>query len=75
VRIYDEEEPLARRPRPAPAPTAVTTAPSPPADEHLEAQVDAVLEKVARSGRDSLTETEKALLVRASEVYKRRQRS
>jgi len=75
VRIYDEEEPLARRPRPAHAPTAVTTAPSPPADEHLEAQVDAVLEKVARSGRDSLTETEKALLVRASEVYKRRQRS
>ena len=28
-----------------------------------------------RSGRDSLTESEKALLVRASEVYKRKQRS
>jgi membrane associated rhomboid family serine protease len=77
VRVYDEEEPVARRPRPAPAPapTSVTaTPPSAPADEHLEAQVDAVLEKVARYGRDSLTESEKALLVRASEVYKRRQR-
>jgi membrane associated rhomboid family serine protease len=78
VRIYDEEEPVARRPRPAAAPaaTGITTspAPSPSADEHLEAQVDAVLEKVARSGRDSLTDSEKALLVRASEVYKRKQR-
>jgi membrane associated rhomboid family serine protease len=77
VRIFDEEEPVARRPRPAtaPAPTGITTAPTAaPADEHLEAQVDAVLEKVARSGRDSLTESEKALLVRASEVYKRKQR-
>jgi hypothetical protein len=81
VRIYDEdpdETPTPRRPRPASAPasTGVTTAPPPPvADEHLEAQVDAVLEKVARYGRDSLTESEKALLVRASEVYKRKQRS
>jgi membrane associated rhomboid family serine protease len=78
VRVYQEEDdptPV-RRPRPAsaPSPTGVTTAPAAPADEHLEAQVDAVLEKVARSGRDSLTEHEKALLVRASEVYKRRQR-
>ncbi len=78
VRVYDEDdEPVVRRPRPsaAPAPTGITTAPtSAPADEHLEAQVDAVLEKVARSGRESLTESEKALLVRASEVYKRKQR-
>src|SRR5262245_54840643 len=41
-------------------------------DEQLEAKVDAVLEKVARSGKDSLTETERALLLRASEIYKRR---
>jgi membrane associated rhomboid family serine protease len=78
VRVYEEEDETSppRRPQPAsPAPTGITTAPSAPAsDEHLEAQVDAVLEKVARSGRDSLTEHEKALLVRASEVYKRRQR-
>jgi membrane associated rhomboid family serine protease len=79
LRVYEEEAPtpVARRERPAaaPAPTGITSAAPPAAaDEHLEAQVDAVLEKVARSGRDSLTENEKALLVRASEVYKRKQR-
>jgi membrane associated rhomboid family serine protease len=76
--VYEEDEtptPV-RRPRPAAAATGAATAPPQTAsDEHLEAQVDAVLEKVARSGRDSLTESEKALLVRASEVYKRKQRS
>jgi membrane associated rhomboid family serine protease len=78
--VYDEEEtptPI-RRPRSAAAASPTGVAAAPPqaaADEHLEAQVDAVLEKVARSGRDSLTDNEKALLVRASEVYKRKQRS
>jgi rhomboid family protein len=77
VRVYEEEDeaPPTRRSQSESAPASITTAPAPPkADEHLEAEVDAVLEKVARSGRDSLTEHEKALLVRASEVYKRRQR-
>jgi membrane associated rhomboid family serine protease len=41
-------------------------------DEQMEAKVDAVLEKVARSGQDSLTENERQILLRASEVYKRR---
>lgn len=41
-------------------------------DDQLEARVDAVLEKVARHGQGSLTEEERQLLVRASEVYKRR---
>lgn len=41
-------------------------------DEHLEAKVDAVLGKVKRSGMESLTEQEKALLLRASEIYKKR---
>jgi membrane associated rhomboid family serine protease len=41
-------------------------------DEHLEAKVDAVLEKVARSGQSSLTEQEKQILLRASEIYKKR---
>ncbi len=64
-------------PTPVRAPAARPTASAPVAemDEHLEAKVDAVLEKVARSGRDSLTESEKQFLVRASEVYKRKQRS
>jgi membrane associated rhomboid family serine protease len=57
------------------APTATVSAPvpsEPPIDEQLEAQVDAVLEKMARSGKESLTESEKELLLKASELYKRR---
>jgi membrane associated rhomboid family serine protease len=41
-------------------------------DEQLEAKLDAVLEKVSQSGMDSLTEEEKNILKRASEVMKRR---
>jgi membrane associated rhomboid family serine protease len=64
LRVYREEPP---------EPFAVQ---SPPAtsdvDEHLEAKLDAVLEKVARFGRGSLTDSEQQILLRASEVYKRR---
>jgi membrane associated rhomboid family serine protease len=48
---------------------------APPAatlDEQLEAKVDAVLEKVARTGQASLTAGEREILLRASELYKRR---
>lgn len=41
-------------------------------DEHLEAKLDAVLEKVSRHGQESLTESERKILLRASEIYKRR---
>jgi membrane associated rhomboid family serine protease len=41
-------------------------------DEQLEAKLDAVLEKVARSGQSSLTDTEKQILLRASEIFKKR---
>lgn len=41
-------------------------------DEQLEAKLDRVLDKVSRSGRDSLTADEQSILLRASEVYKRR---
>jgi membrane associated rhomboid family serine protease len=41
-------------------------------DEQMEAKVDYVLEKVARSGQDSLTESERQILLKASELYKRR---
>lgn len=53
--------------RPAPVPT-------PPAalDEQLEAKLDQVLEKVSRSGKDSLTGDEQNILRRASEIYKQR---
>ncbi|HYV36942.1 MAG TPA: rhomboid family intramembrane serine protease [Gemmataceae bacterium] len=46
--------------------------PSSPMDEQLEAKVDAVLEKVARTGQASLTDHERQILMRASELYKRR---
>ncbi|HXG09321.1 MAG TPA: rhomboid family intramembrane serine protease [Gemmataceae bacterium] len=66
LRVYREEEPAGH-------PVAASPA-APPADvdEHLEAKVDAVLEKVARFGRESLTENERQLLLRASEIYRRR---
>jgi membrane associated rhomboid family serine protease len=41
-------------------------------EEHLEAQLDAILEKVARSGQNSLTESERQILIRASEIYRKR---
>ncbi|MCS6865494.1 MAG: rhomboid family intramembrane serine protease [Gemmataceae bacterium] len=42
------------------------------ADEYLEAQLDAVLEKVAKFGQASLTAEEREILFRASELYKKR---
>jgi membrane associated rhomboid family serine protease len=63
LRIYREEP---RRPAP------VTSPPSPEPEDQLEAKLDAVLEKVARYGQSSLTESERQILLRASEVYKRR---
>jgi membrane associated rhomboid family serine protease len=63
LRVYHEEPPVVH----GPAPTA-----SADIDEQMEAKLDAVLEKVARSGQGSLTEQEKQILLRASEVYRRR---
>jgi hypothetical protein len=64
LRVYREEAP-------PPVPVAV-----PPAaedhDEGLEAKLDRVLEKVTRYGQSSLTDDERQILLRASEVYKRR---
>jgi hypothetical protein len=64
LRVYrgDEStpEPVAAPARPAERPV----------DEQLEAQVDAVLAKMSR--KEDLTESEKELLLRAAEVYKRR---
>ncbi len=41
-------------------------------DEHLEAKLDAVLEKVAKHGKGSLTADENDILLRASEAFKKR---
>jgi membrane associated rhomboid family serine protease len=53
-------------------PVAVAGPPAGDVDEQLEAKVDAVLAKVARSGQSSLSDNEKQLLLRASEIYKKR---
>jgi hypothetical protein len=45
---------------------------APAEDEQLEAKMDAILEKISRAGKESLTESERQVLLRASEVFKRR---
>jgi membrane associated rhomboid family serine protease len=56
-------------------PVAVTASSNPAqgsVDEHLEAKLDAVLEKIATKGKDSLTEQEQEILKQAAEMYKKR---
>jgi membrane associated rhomboid family serine protease len=70
LRLYRPEDADVRE---EPVPVAAT----PPGeagsvDEHLEAKLDAVLEKLARTGKESLTDSERQILMRASEIYKRR---
>jgi membrane associated rhomboid family serine protease len=70
LRLYrPEEADTSHEPVPV---GAIPPAESPSVDEHLEAKLDAVLEKLARSGKESLTENERQILMRASEIYKRR---
>jgi membrane associated rhomboid family serine protease len=68
LRVYREEE--------APTPVGVAASNPPPApaleDEHLEAKMDAVLEKISREGKDNLTDGEKAILLKASEILRKR---
>jgi membrane associated rhomboid family serine protease len=66
LRVYREDE------AETPQPVGVPAAPAADVDEQLEAKLDEVLAKVARSGRASLTENELQILLRASEVYKKR---
>jgi membrane associated rhomboid family serine protease len=67
LRVYREEEPVR-------TPVAVAAPPSQAGDvdEQLEAKLDAVLQKVSQSGKESLTDSERQILVRASEIYKKR---
>jgi membrane associated rhomboid family serine protease len=62
LRVYREEE----------HPTPVSVAAPSHEDEQLEAKMDAILEKISRTGKESLTESERQVLLRASEVFKRR---
>jgi membrane associated rhomboid family serine protease len=64
LRVYHPEEEMA---------VPVTSGPAPAdLDEHLDAKLDAVLEKLSRHGRDSLTDGERNILLRASEIYKKK---
>ncbi|HEY1188367.1 MAG TPA: rhomboid family intramembrane serine protease [Gemmata sp.] len=62
--------------RAEPVGAAVEAPPRPakPADEQLEAKLDVILEKVSRYGRESLTPEEREILLRASELYKKRRK-
>ena len=63
LRVFSEEE--------HEAPVAVGRSAA-DADDQLESKMDAVLQKVADQGLDSLTPDERDILLRASEIYKRR---
>jgi membrane associated rhomboid family serine protease len=67
LRVFrDEEE--------APTPVSVGAPASAGDEEQLEAKMDAILEKISRTGKDSLTPHERELLLRASEVFKKKRR-
>jgi membrane associated rhomboid family serine protease len=63
LRVYHPEEEV---------PVPVTSGSPADLDEHLDAKLDAVLEKLSRHGRDSLTQHERDILFRASEIYKKK---
>jgi len=63
LRVYHPEDDMA---------VPVTSGSAAELDEHLDAKLDAVLEKLGRHGRESLTEGEREILLRASEIYKKK---
>lgn len=67
LRVYRPDPELPNEPVAVSAPMG-----TPRVDEHFEARLDAVLEKIARTGKESLTEHEKTVLRQASEIYKKR---
>lgn len=72
LRVYHEENDKLL-PKPQPVSVAVSSSPSSLLDdEQLEAKMDAVLEKISRVGKENLTESEKEVLLRASERLKKR---
>lgn len=77
LRVYDAPRPAAvsashTDDEPPTVPVVKRPAPQESVDEYLEAKLDAVLEKVAKHGKGSLTSDENAILMRASEVFKKR---
>jgi membrane associated rhomboid family serine protease len=77
LRVYDETAPRPSTRAASPTPAKPEPVPQPAGggvDEHLEAKLDAVLAKVARHGKGSLTAEENDILMRASEVFKKKRR-
>jgi membrane associated rhomboid family serine protease len=64
LRVYHEEEDR--------TPVHVPAIVAPPEDERLEEQMDTILEKISRVGKENLTEKEREVLLRASEIFRRR---
>lgn len=68
------EEEYERPREPVGAPVEAPPRPAKAPDEQLEAKLDAILEKVSKHGKESLTPEERELLMRASEIYKKRRK-
>ena len=68
LRVYREDDP------PTPVSVTASAPPSSPAleDEHLEAKMDAILEKISREGKETLTDSDKAILQKASELLRKK---
>jgi membrane associated rhomboid family serine protease len=71
LKVYRPEAAAPANPRPEPVPVSAP-APSASIDEHFEAKLDAVLDKIKQSGKESLTDGERDILLRASELYKKK---
>ncbi|HEX4591471.1 MAG TPA: rhomboid family intramembrane serine protease [Gemmataceae bacterium] len=69
LKVYRGEPKLEERPEPVAAPR-----PARPSEPSLEAELDAVLAKVAQHGKSSLSEREHQILMRASEIYRNRRK-
>jgi membrane associated rhomboid family serine protease len=55
-------------------PVSAPGGPRPDVETNMEAELDAVLAKVARHGKSSLSEREQQVLMRASEIYRNRRK-
>ncbi|OAI46242.1 hypothetical protein AYO44_11735 [Planctomycetaceae bacterium SCGC AG-212-F19] len=69
LRVYREEEATSEPPVSVGAPAVASSG---DVDEQLEAKLDAVLAKVSQHGKESLTDSERQILLRASEIYRKR---
>ncbi len=69
LRVYHPEDEPKQTPVPVQVPSNATTSFE---EEQLEAKMDAVLEKISRVGKENLTDSERQVLLRASEIYRRR---